>query len=169
MSLILDHADPGAPRIVGFVCDRCYAEIRDYIDIQEVVHLRLHAGCGSAWGDGNTVDVDACDACGRRTFAPYARVLPSAEVLPGNVVHGFDPRLVDAALRASMGIRANLFTDGPTPSPRASGAWAWTRYQTLRYFIPARVLLSPLLGALHGFFQAIEREEKPRRLRFERP
>lgn len=169
MSLILDQSGPDAPRVVGVVCDCCYAELRDAIDIHEVVHLRLHAGYGSAWGDGNTVDVDLCDACGHRTFAPYARVVPSAEALPGHVAHGFDPRRVEAALLASPGGRVDRAEDGMAPSPRPSGAWAWIRYQTLRYFIPARVLLSPLLRALRGFFHAIEREDQALRFRFGRP
>lgn len=168
MCLILDQSGPDAPRIVGVVCDCCHAELRDDIDIHEVVHLRLHAGYGSAWGDGNTVDVDLCDACGHRTFAPYARVVPSAEALPGHVAHGFDPRRIEAGLLASMAVRVDPVIDEPAPSSRASSAWAWIRYQTLRYFIPARVLLSPLLGALRGFFQEIEREEQALRLRFGR-
>lgn len=169
MSLILDQAGPDAPRIVGVVCDCCRAELRDDIDIHEVVHLRLHAGYGSAWGDGNTVDVDLCDACGHQTFVPYARVVPSAEVLPGHVAHGFDPHQVEAGVLASPGVRVDPVPQGPAPSPRASGARAWIGYHTLRYFIPARVLLSPLFRVLRGFFQAIEREEQALRLRFGRP
>lgn len=169
MSLILDQTGRNATRIVGVVCDCCHAELRDDIDIHEVVHLRLHAGYGSAWGDGNTVDVDLCDACGHRTSAPYARVVPSAERLPGHVAHGFDSRRVEAALLASKSGRVDPVADGLAPSPRASGGWAWIVYHTLRYFIPARVLLLPLLGALRGFFQAIEREEQALRFRFGRP
>lgn len=169
MSLILGQSGPDAPRIVGVVCDCCHAELRDDIDIHEVVHLRLHAGYGSAWGDGNTVELDLCDACGHRTFAPYARVVPSAEALPGHVAHGFDSLRVEAALLASPGVRVAPVTNGPAPSARASGAWAWIGYHTLRYFIPARVLLSPLLGALRVFFHAIEREDQALRLRFGRP
>lgn len=168
MSLIFGQSGPDASRIVGVVCDCCNAELRDDIDIHEVVHLRLHAGYGSAWGDGNTVDVDLCDACGHRTLAPYARVVPSAEALPGHVAHGFDPRQIGAALLASPGGRVDPVTDGLAPTLRTPSAWAWISYQTLRYFIPARVLLSPLLGAFRGFFQAIEREDQALRLRFGR-
>jgi len=92
MSLVLDRSRPDSPRVVGVVCDCCQAEFRDDIDIHEVVHLRLHAGYGSAWGDGNAVELDLCDSCGHRMFAPFAHVMPSAEILSGHVAHGFDPR-----------------------------------------------------------------------------
>lgn len=169
MSLILDQSGLDAACIVGVVCGGCHAEVRSEIDLQEVVNLRLYPGYGSAWGDGDTVDVDLCDACGHQTFAPYARVLPSAEALLGHVAHGFDPRCIGASLLASSGLRADLVADGSAPSPRASSAWACIRHQTLLYFIPVRVVLSPLFSALRGFFQAIEGEDRALRLRFGKP
>lgn len=168
MSLVIDRSRPDSPRVVGVVCDRCKSEVRDSIQLGEVLHIRLHAGFGSAWGDGNTVDVDLYDACGYRTLAPYARVMPSAEVLSGHVAHGFDPRRVEAGFLAWPGIVIDPVKDGLAPSVRASGAWAWIGYHALRYLIPAKVLLSPLLSALRGFFQSIEREERKLRLRFGR-
>lgn len=55
MPFILDRSRPDSPRVV---CDCCRAEIRVDIDIQEVVHVRLHVGLGFALGDGNNVEVD---------------------------------------------------------------------------------------------------------------
>lgn len=169
MSLILDRSRPSSPRVIGVVCDCCNAEIRDDIDIHDVVHLRLRAGNGSAWGDGNAVEVDLCDACGHRTFAPFARVVPSAEVLHGHVAHGFDPRRVGEGVLASPGVRIDPVAEQPAPSHRSSCPWAWIGYHTSRYFIPARLLLSPLFTALRRYFQAIDREEQALRARFGRP
>ena len=168
MSLIIDNAGPDAPRVVGVVCDRCKAEVRDSIELGEVLHIRLHAGLGSIWRDGNKVEADLCDSCGHQTLAQYARVMPSAEVLPGHVAHGFDPRRVEAVLHASPGILMGPIDDALVPTLRASGAWAWIGYHALRYLVPAKVLLSPVFSALRGFFQSIKREERKLRLRFGR-
>lgn len=160
MSLALEQSGPDAPRIVGVVCDCCHAEVGDEIDLQEVVHLRLHAGCGSVCGFGNTFELDLCDACGHRTFAPYARVVPSTEVLRGHVARRFDARQVEAGLIAFTGVHVRTMVDARAPSPRVYSAWTWIKHQVVRHFLPAKVLLSPVFGARLGFAQAAEREEQ---------
>jgi hypothetical protein len=49
------------PEIVGVVCDCCKAKVRGDIELQEVIHLHLHAGYQSVWGDGKVVECDLCD------------------------------------------------------------------------------------------------------------
>ena len=168
MTLILDRTQTDAPRVLGVVCDCCKADIRDDIDLHEVIHARLRAGYGSAWGDGNIVEVDLCDACGHRLLKPYANVVPSSERLSGHVVVGLDPAMVTLGALHSPNV---LFKGSPEDAAmlrNTSGAWAWVRFQTLRYFIPACVLLQPIVSALRRFWLATEREDLKLRLRFGR-
>lgn len=168
MTLIINHKCPGDPMIAGVVCDRCKAEVRDAIELREVVHARLHAGYGSAWGDGNLVEVDLCDACGHRLLKPYASIVPTSEVLRGKAVGGLDPDRVAPSALLSPNVRVDERAPGAAPDAGTRGAWAWVRHQTLRYFIPVRVLLKPIVRAIRNLGGAIEREELKLRLRFGR-
>ena len=125
MPLILDRTEADSCRIVGVVCSCCLREIRDDIELGEVIHIRLRAGYGSAWEDGNIVEVDLCDECGHSLLKPHANVFPSSELLRGQVVGGFRHSVMKLSAFASPSI---LF-DGPAEgSPQLSnprGAWAW--------------------------------------------
>ncbi len=112
MSLILDRSTPGMPRIAAVRCDRCKAVIHDPIDLGEVLHIRLHAGFGSAWGDGSLVSADLCDACGHALLQPFATVEPDHDALRGPVVTGGFAREM-AALRAWL--------DAPADADDAAG------------------------------------------------
>lgn len=168
MTLIINHKGPGDPMIAGVVCDRCKAEVRDAIELREVVHVRLHAGYGSAWGDGNLVEVDLCDACGHRLLKRYASIVPTSEVRRGKAVGGLDLDRVAPSVLLSPNVRVGDRAPGAPPDAGARGAWAWVRHQTLRYFIPASVLFRPIVRAILSFGQSIEREELKLRLRFGR-
>lgn len=53
-------------------------------------------------------------------------------------------------------------------SLRPPSAWAWIGYNTLRYFILAKVLLFMVFTALRRLFRAIAHEERALRVRFGR-
>jgi hypothetical protein len=82
MSII--HSTTQPTTIEAVVCDACKIEVRDPIAMGEVLHVRLIAGFGSEWGDGNRVEIDLCDACAHRHLSEFARVEPSDERLPGH-------------------------------------------------------------------------------------
>jgi hypothetical protein len=74
--------------IQAVVCDRCKAEIRDPMDLAEVLHVRLIGGYTSQWGDGTRVAVDLCDACAHTLLSPFATLSPSDECLAGKPALG---------------------------------------------------------------------------------
>jgi len=80
--LYTGSSDPELHRVVR---DRCQTPLLESVDLGEVLHVRLHAGYGFAWGDGNLVELELCDACAHALLAPYARVTSSAELLPGHL------------------------------------------------------------------------------------
>lgn len=106
MTLIINNECPGDPTIAGVVCDRCKGEVRDSIELGEVLHILLHAGFGSEWGDGNIVECDLCDACAHALLGAFAAVSPSSERYSGHVATALDLRsflgvVVDSSDRAT--------------------------------------------------------------------
>lgn len=55
------------PRIktTAFICDICHKKttIDDWIEFQEMVHIRHDCGYGSVFGDGETINLDVCQHC----------------------------------------------------------------------------------------------------------
>jgi len=74
--------------IEAVVCDRCKAEVRDPMDLAEVLHVRLIGGYNSQWGDGTRVAIDLCDACAHTLLSPFATLSPSDECLAGKPALG---------------------------------------------------------------------------------
>lgn len=168
MSLIIDRSQPDVSRVVGVACDCCNVEVRDAIELRKVVHIRLHAGFGSAWGDGNHVEADLCDACGHKLLRPYASIVPTSDVLRGEPIGGLDPDRADSSLFRSPHVSIEDQEPKSAASTGVRGTWAWVRYQTLRYFIPAFVLLRPVMRAMRSFADSVDREELKLRVRFGR-
>lgn len=166
MTLILDQTHPLEPRITGIRCDRCAAEIRDAIDLGEVLHIRLRAGYGSSWGDGNNVEADLCDACCHELLSPFAAVTPSSEFLAGKFATGFD------SLRASpqplvQAVKQSA-SAGETPKKTdlVRRIATWLIFQTRLYFVPAQVLLAPIWNAFRSFARAVEFEALKLRIKY---
>lgn len=159
MTLIINNECPGDPMIARVVCDRCKAEVRDSIELGEVLHVRLHAGFGSGWGDGNIVECDLCDACGHALLSAFATVTPSAERFRGHVATGFD-------LRGALSVVVDLVDRGLVPSEAQfeerspwQRVWARIAFEFQRFLLPAKLLLSPLWWRLKRLNAAIEAEE----------
>lgn len=160
MTLIINSEHPGDSTIVGAVCDRCKGEIRDAIELGEVLHIRLHAGFGSEWGDGNIVECDLCDTCGHALLSSFAAVMPSAECYRGHVATGLDLRgflgvVVDPSDRVSE--RSEV-----QPAKRSLWQQIWARieFEFRRFLLPAKLLLAPLWWRLMRFSADIEAEER---------
>lgn len=161
MALILNTESPQDPTIIGAVCDRCKAQVRDDIALGEVLHVRMHAGCGSEWGDGNVVEADLCDACCSELLRPFARVFPSSELYAGHVAHGLNPHFIQiGALFSPSALHEDA--DASTKAPRSLGSEvvAWITYSFLLYLVPAKVLLRPVWKAFVSLHAAIEVEER---------
>jgi hypothetical protein len=153
------YTDSPDPELRGVVCDRCQITLLESVDLGEVLHVRLHAGYGSAWGDGNLVELELCDACTHAMLAPYARVTASAELLPGNLGLSLDRRhrLPRSGSRALRG----LLRERPPALPSAGlrGVRAWARYWLGRGVIPLRLCLQPLQAAWAALANRMATEE----------
>lgn len=167
MTLIINTERPSDPTVAGVVCDRCKSEVRGEIELQEVIHLRLHAGYGSEWGDGNVVECDLCDACGHVLLRPFAKVLPSIELYRGQVATSLNPR----RLACAEGNSPNVIRDGVADfvmDDRSRGQRLWLRicFELHRCALPAKVLFSPLWRSLVRFYTIVETEEHVLRLTY---
>lgn len=61
----------------ALVCDRCGKRATPAdpdLGMQEFLVFRHVGGYASAWGDGNRVAFELCDACGHELFQSFARV-----------------------------------------------------------------------------------------------
>jgi hypothetical protein len=153
MSII--HTESLNPELLGVICDRCHAQLLDPVELGEVLHIRLHAGYGSEWGDGNIVELDLCDACAHGLLSPHARVTPSSEELRGHFGVGLARRyrMPSRTPQALAGMLA------PLPSLGLRGTWAWLQYRTGRALIPLLLCLRPLRTAYSGIRQRWAFEE----------
>lgn len=153
------YTDSPDPELRGVVCDRCQTTLLESVDLGEVLHVRLHAGYGSAWGDGNLVELELCDACAHALLAPYARITASAELLPGHLGLSLDRRhrLPRTGNRALCG----LLQERPPalPSVGLRGGRAWARYWLGRGIIPLRLCLHPLQAAWAALANRMATEE----------
>lgn len=142
MSII--HTESLHPELLGVICDRCHAQLFDSVELGEVLHIRLRAGYGSEWGDGNVVELDLCDACAHGLLSPHARVSPSADELPGHFGVGLGLRhRIPCRTQQAL---AGLFAQPPStlPTHRLRGALAWLQYRIGRALIPLLLCLRPL-------------------------
>jgi hypothetical protein len=142
MSII--HTESRNPELLGVICDRCHGQLFDSVELGEVLHIRLRAGYGSEWGDGNVVELDLCDACAHSLLSPHARVSPSAEELAGHfgVGLGLRHRIPCRTQQALALLLAQPPSTLSEQGPRS--AWAWLRYQIGRSCIPLFLCLRPL-------------------------
>ncbi|MCZ8158449.1 MAG: hypothetical protein O9256_00900 [Rhizobiaceae bacterium] len=160
MTLLINTERPGDPTIEGVSCDRCKSEVRDSIELGEVLHIRLHAGCGSEWGDGNIVECDLCDACGHALLSAFAAVMPSSERYRGHVVTALDLRSF-----LSMVVDHSDGTALCAVLPSEEGS-LWQKlsvriaFEVRRFLLPAKHLLTPLWCRLKRLNAAIEAEER---------
>ena len=160
MTIIINNKCSGDLTIAGVVCDRCKSEVRDSIELGEVLHIRLHAGFGSQWGDGNVVQCGLCDACGHALLSSFAAVSPSAERYSGHVATALDLRgLLSAVVDPSDTATAQ------SAVPCADRSF-WKRicariaFELQRFLLPAKLLLEPLWLRLKRFNAAIDAEER---------
>jgi hypothetical protein len=153
------YTDSLDPELRGVVCDRCQTTLLESVDLGEVLHVRLHAGYGSAWGDVNLVELELCDACVHVLLAPYARVTASAELLPGHLGLSLDRRR-RLPWSGSRALRGFLRERPPAlPSGGLHGGRAWARYWLGRGIIPQRLCLQPLQAAWAALTSRWDTEE----------
>ncbi len=141
MSII--HTESLNPELLVVICDRCHVQLYDSVELGEVLHIRLRAGYGSEWGDGNVVELDLCDACAHGLLSPHARVSLSADELPGHFGVGLAQRH-RMPCRTQKALAGLLCQRPPAlPNQGLRGAWAWVLYQIGRTLIPLRLCLRP--------------------------
>lgn len=161
MTLIINAEQHTDPEIVGVVCDRCKSEVRGDVELQEVIHLRLRAGYGSIWGDGNVVECDLCDGCGHLLLDPYGKVVPSIELYSGHVMTGLNTLWLNSVAADSPNVVIDRAREGEAAHrSREQRQRARILFELRRYFLPATVLLAPVWRWLVGLNTAINREER---------
>ena len=74
----INNVEPRA-FVAQLSCDRCGAEARYNVGdgFNNFLQLGFDASWGSAFGDGNRVDVDICHGCLKETLGPWLRVSSS--------------------------------------------------------------------------------------------
>ena len=46
-----------------FTCDKCKKQLKDIMEIQEMLHIRFVGGYLSTFGDGTHINLDICQQC----------------------------------------------------------------------------------------------------------
>lgn len=84
-------------RVVSITCDRCETKIDadDIYEFQEIVSIKIEAGYGSIFGDGNIYELDVCQKCVKETLGEHMR-------LTGNYIWGGDPKVIAGAALQSI-------------------------------------------------------------------
>lgn len=63
-----------AVSVVCDVCGKSFSMEDDVFEVQEFVHIRLHGGYGSVFGDGDLVELDMCQHCLKKHLGEYVRI-----------------------------------------------------------------------------------------------
>lgn len=59
------EATTSTVKVIACICDMCHKRVvpGDYIEFQEMIHIRKDCGYGSVFGDGATLNLDICQHC----------------------------------------------------------------------------------------------------------
>jgi len=150
MPLIFRKNDSMTLVVSAMDCDRCKIRYDQVVDLQEAVHVRLHAGYGSAWGDDNLVDVVLCDTCTHTLLSPFAHVTDLSDQPPKKVFGLHTRFLLDANLEFALASQGPDSTGGP--SSKAHRALSRVRYALHWVVVPLlvlwRLMITPATHAL---------------------
>jgi hypothetical protein len=76
INTILRKVETQEDHVISVTCDKCKKEIftEDWVDIQEMHHIRFTGGYGSVFGDESKVECDFCQQCLKEIIGPYCRI-----------------------------------------------------------------------------------------------
>lgn len=63
-------------QVVSYTCDCCKKVllVEDWIEMQEMLHWRMHGGYGSVFGDEAHIRLDLCQTCTKKLLGDYIQV-----------------------------------------------------------------------------------------------